>query len=91
MVYRKGTVGTSRHTLPTEELPAGSKRFGVRKPVLVLTNNGTNGAGEELAYSLRAFKRADAVVGEGIDATLGMAQQMSQPRFVAEDVFGEGW
>lgn len=91
MVDRNGTVVKSHTTLTFHELPPGSKRFGGTKPLFVLTNGATMGGGEDLVYSLQAFKRAQAIIGEGNDATIGAAILPRRPRFVAEEIFGKGW
>lgn len=91
MVYRNGTVERSHSTFTIDELPAGAKRFGGTKPLFVLTTNHTISGGEDLAYSLQALKRAQAVIGEGNDATAGAANPIYHTHFVAEKVFGKGW
>jgi hypothetical protein len=91
MVFQNGTVEKSHSTLTIDELPAGAKRFGGTKPLFVVTTNNTIGGGEDLAYSLQAFKRAQAIIGDGNDATTGVANAISQTSFVAEEIFGRGW
>lgn len=41
----------------------GGKRYGARKPVLILTGPGTMSAGEDFAYTMQALKRA-TLIGE---------------------------
>lgn len=48
--------------IPTD-LPVKEKRFGLDKPVYVLTSSNTISGGEDLAYGLQALQRA-VVVGE---------------------------
>lgn len=91
MVDRNGTVEQSHSTVAVDELPIGSKRFGGTKPLFVLTTNRTISGGEDMAYGLQAFKRAQAIIGEGNDATAGAANPITQPRFVAEEIFGKRW
>ena len=91
MVFRNGTVEKSHSTLTIDELPAEAKRFGGTKPLFVLTTNNTVSGGEDLAYSLQSFKRAQAIIGEGNDATAGAANPIKTTRFVAEEIFGKGW
>ena len=91
MVDRNGTVERSHSTVAVDELPAGSKRFGGTKPLFVLTTNRTIFGGEDMAYGLQAFQRAQAIIGEGNDATAGAANPITQPRFIAEEIFGEKW
>lgn len=88
---RNSTVMKSRTSLTFDELPPGSKCFGGTKPLFVLTSNTTIGGGEDLAYSLQAFKRAQAIIGEGNDATTGTANFLTNVSFVAGETFGKGW
>ena len=90
-VDRNGKVEEVFSTLPIDELPAGTHAFGGTKPLFVLTTNETISGGEEMAYDLQAFKRSGAVIGEGNKATAGSANQITQPRFICEDIFGKGW
>lgn len=91
MIDRNGTVEQSFSSLPIDELPLGSKRFGGDKPLFVLTSSHTISGGEGLAYSLQAFKRSQAVIGDGNDATAGAANPITRTRFIAEDIFGKEW
>lgn len=91
MVDRNGTVKLSFSTIATDELPTGSKRFGGTKPLFVLTTKRTISGGEDMAYGLQAFKRAQAIIGEGNDATAGAANPVTEPQLVAEEIFGKGW
>lgn len=91
MVDRSGSIEKSFSTLPADQLPQGTERFGGHKPLFVLTTNETTSGGEDMAYTLQAFKRARAIVGEGNEATAGAANPITSPRFVGEEIFGEGW
>ena len=44
-----------------------------------------------MAYNLKEFKRATAIIGEGNEATAGAANPITTPRFLCEDEFGKGW
>ncbi|KAG0652326.1 Cytochrome P450 [Hyphodiscus hymeniophilus] len=90
-VHRNNTVADSYGTLPITGLPAGSKRFGLTKPLFLLTSNNTWRESEQLAYSLQAFNRAQAIIGEGNEATIGMAETVTTAHFVAEETFGKEW
>jgi hypothetical protein len=91
MVDRNGLVERSFSSLPIDELPPGSKRFGGDKPLFILTSEQTFAGGEDLAYTLQAFKRSQAVIGDGNDATAGAAKPITRTTFIAEDVFGKEW
>lgn len=90
-VDRSGKVDDSFYTLVKKDLPAGSKVFGASKPLYVLTTNQTISGGEDMAYSLQAFKRASAIIGQGNEATAGAANPVSKPRFICEEEFGKMW
>jgi hypothetical protein len=91
MVDRSGSIEKSFSTLPADQLPQGTERFGGQKPLFVLTTNETISGGEDMAYGLQAFKRAIAIVGQGNEATAGAANPITKPRFVGDEVFGKGW
>lgn len=91
MISRSGSIEESFYTLPPDQLPAGTKRFGGTKPVLVLTTKETISGGEEMAYDLQALKRANAIIGQGSDTTAGAANPVTNPRFICEEEFGKGW
>jgi hypothetical protein len=91
MVDRSGSVEESFSTLPVDQLPQGTERFGGHKPLFVLTANETISGGEDMAYSLQAFRRAKAIVGQGNEATAGAANPITRPRSIAEEIFGQGW
>jgi C-terminal processing protease CtpA/Prc len=59
-IYRRDDDSTQQFWTAAE---VPGKRFGARKPIYVLTSKRTFSAGEDLAYSLQAIKRA-RVVGE---------------------------
>jgi C-terminal processing protease CtpA/Prc len=84
-------VQESFSTLPPDELPSGTRRFGGTEPLFVLTTNETISGGEDMAYSLQAFKRANAIIGEGNEATAGAANPITNPQFICEEEFGKGW
>jgi hypothetical protein len=90
MVDRNGTVQESFSTLPVSELPDGAARFGGSKPLFVLTSKSTISGGEDMAYALQAFKRANAIIGEH-DTTAGAANPSTNPKFIGEEEFGKGW
>ncbi len=90
-VDRDGKVQDSFSTLAEKDLPAGSTLFGSSKPLFVLTTNKTISGGEDMAYSLQAFKRASAVIGEGNEATARAANPVTKPRFICEEEFGKMW
>ena len=54
-------TGISTQQWTQEEL--GGKRYGGKKPVLILAGSGTMSAGEDFAYTMQALKRA-TVIGE---------------------------
>lgn len=54
-------TGVSTEHWTVDEL--GGKRYGARKPVLILTGPGTMSAGEDFAYTMQALQRA-TLVGE---------------------------
>jgi C-terminal processing protease CtpA/Prc len=89
-VDRDGKIDESFSTLPIDELPAGTSAFGGVKPIWVLTDKETVSAGEGMAYDLQAFKRSNAVIGEG-KTTAGAANPITNPRFICEEIFGKGW
>jgi hypothetical protein len=91
MVDRSGAIKKSFSTLPVDQLPQGTKGFGRHKPLFVLTTNEIISGGEDMAYSLQAFKRAEAIVGEGNEATASAANPITRPRFIGEEIFGKGW
>jgi hypothetical protein len=91
MVDRSGELFASFSTLPISELPADTTRFGGTKPLFVLTTTDTISGGEDMAYGLQAFKRSQAVIGEGNNATAGAANPVTRPRHICEDIFGKGW
>jgi Peptidase family S41/N-terminal domain of Peptidase_S41 in eukaryotic IRBP len=91
MVDRSGSIEKSFSTTPFDQLPQGTERFGGQKPLFVLTTNETISGGEDMAYSLQAFKRANAIVGEGNEATASAANPITRPRFIGEEIFGKGW
>lgn len=89
-VDRYGKIENSISTVSIDELPAGTKVFGGKKPLYVLTTEDTISGGEDMAYSLQAFKRAIAVVGEG-ETTKGAANPIARLKFLCEEEFGEKW
>lgn len=89
-VDSSGVVQESFSTLPVDELPSGTRRFGGTEPLFVLTTNETMFGAEYMAYSLQSFKRANAIIGEGNEATAGAANDIN-PRFICEEEFGKGW
>jgi hypothetical protein len=91
MISRSGSTEESFYTLPPDQLPVGTKRFGGTKPVFVLTTNETISGGEEMAYDLQALKRPKAIIGQGSDTTAGAANPVTNPRFICEKEFGKGW
>jgi hypothetical protein len=89
-VDSSGVVQESFSTLPVDELPSGTRRFGGTEPLFVLTTNKTMFGAEYMAYSLQSFKRANAIIGERNEATAGAANDIN-PRFICEEEFGKGW
>lgn len=90
-VDRSGKVEKTFSTIPVNQLPAGTNPFGGTKPLFVLTTSHTISGGEDMAYSLQAFKRSKAIIGEGNEATAGAANPITHPRFICEEIFGKGW
>jgi hypothetical protein len=90
-VDREGNVQQSFSTLPVDKLPAGTKAFGGKKPLFVLTTKDTISGGEDMAYGLQAFNRAIAIVGERNEATAGAANPNTKPHFFCEEEFGDKW
>lgn len=86
-----GKSEQSFFTTPEDQLPPGTQRFGGTKPIYVLTTKDTLSGGEDMSYSLQAFKRSIAIIGQGNNATAGAANPITQPRWVAEEEFGKGW
>lgn len=89
-VDRFGNVKESFSTRAEGKLPAGSKRFGGSKPLIVLTSKDTISGGECMAYDLQATQRAAAVIGEN-ETTAGAAHPLTDVRFICEDEFGKSW
>lgn len=89
-VDRTGAAQDSFFSTPHDQLPAGTKVFGGTKPLFVLTSKETISGGEDMAYSLQAFNRAVAVVGED-EATAGSANPNTKPLFFCEEEFGDKW
>lgn len=48
-------------------------------------------AGEHLAYDLKEFNRATAIIGEGNGTTAGMANYYNKPWYICEEQFGKHW
>jgi C-terminal processing protease CtpA/Prc len=90
-VDRHGTIVKSISTLTIGELPNSTKPFGGRKPLYVLTTENTVSGGEDMAYTLQAFKRAIAIIGEGNEKTKGAANNITKPHHLCEEEFGEKW
>jgi Peptidase family S41 len=90
-VDRSGKAEDSFYSLPYDELPAGARVFGAVKPLFVLTSKETISGGEDMAYSLKAFNRAIAIVGEKSEATAGSANPNTKPHFLCGEEFGEKW
>lgn len=90
-VDRHGAIEKSISTLAIDELPASTKPFGGTKPLYVLTTENTVSGGEDMAYTLQAFKRAIAVIGEGNEKTKGAANHITRPHHLCEKEFGEQW
>lgn len=90
-VNRAGKVEQSFSTIAEDELPLETRRFGGTKPVYVLTTNNTISGGEDMSYSLQAFKRSIAIIGERNSATAGAANPITRPRWICEEEFGNGW
>lgn len=90
-VSRSGAIYESFSTHPAEQLPSGTITFGGTKTLYVLTTSKTISGGEDMAYSLQAFKRANAIIGEENKATAGGASPVTKPRFICEEEFGKGW
>jgi C-terminal processing protease CtpA/Prc len=84
-------VQMSFSTIPPTELPTGTKVFGSKKPLFVLTTRDTISGGEDMAYGLQAFKRASAVIGDGNEATAGAANPITNSKFICEEEFGGKW
>ena len=59
-IWERDTGNTVQHW--TEDKLAG-RRYGARKPVMILVDSGTGSAGEDVAYTMQALKRA-TVIGE---------------------------
>lgn len=59
-IWDRDTGVTTEHWTVDEP---GGKRYGARKPVLILTGPGTMSAGEDFAYTMQALKRA-TLIGE---------------------------
>jgi hypothetical protein len=59
-IWERDTGNTVQHW--TEDKLAG-RRYGARKPVMILVDSGTGSAGEDFAYTMQALKRA-TVIGE---------------------------
>lgn len=89
-VHSSGKIKQSFNTLPRKKLPSGSKVFGESKPLYVLTANATISGGEDMAYSLQAFKRATAIIGEH-ETTAGAANPVRDEKFICEKEFGKYW
>jgi C-terminal processing protease CtpA/Prc len=81
-VDRFGKIENTFSTLPANELPTGTRRFGGNKPLYVLTSNRTISGGEDMAYNLKEFKRAKAIIGEGNETTAGAANPITNPRTI---------
>ena len=90
MVDRNGSIKNTFSTLPVSDLPKGALRFGGLKPLFVLTSKSTISGGEDMAYGLQAFGRANAVIGQD-PTTAGAANPVMNPKFIGEEEFGEGW
>jgi hypothetical protein len=90
-VDKSGNINKSFSTIAAHQLPKGSVRFGSTKPILVLTSNETFPSGEDMAYSLQAFNRSTAIIGEGNKATWEAANPNTKPRWICEEIFGKGW
>jgi C-terminal processing protease CtpA/Prc len=86
-----GAVNKSFSTTQANDLPSDSERFGGTKPIYVLTTDTTIAGGEDMAYSLKAFKRASAIIGGGNEATAGVAGPITDLRPICEKEFGKGW
>jgi len=91
MVDRSGNIKESFSTFAASDLPADTTRFGGTKPLFVLTTENTISGGEEMAYDFQAFKRSQAVIGEGNSATAGAANPVMNVRQICEEIFGKGW
>jgi hypothetical protein len=89
-VHSSGKIEQSFNTLPKKKLPSGSKVFGGSKPLYVLTSNATISGGEDMAYSLQAFKRATAIIGEH-ETTAGAANPVTDGKFICQKEFGKYW
>lgn len=90
-VDRNGKIFQSSSTLSPPELPEGISCYGGTKPLFVLTTGNTISGGEELTYDLQAFKRSNAIIGEGNDATAGAANPVFKPQIICEEIFGPAW
>ena len=90
MVDCNGSIQESFSTLPASELPDRAARFGGSKPLFVLTSKRTISGGEDMAYAMQAFERANAIIGED-DTTAGAANPCASPKFIGEEEFGKGW
>lgn len=89
-VDRNGTVKRSVYTLPPSKLPQNSTRFGSSKPLFVLTSKNTISGGEDFAYNLQVFKRAQALISKD-KTTAGAGNLPGRPRFIVEKEFGKRW
>jgi C-terminal processing protease CtpA/Prc len=59
-IWERETGATTQHWTVDK---LGGKRYGAKKPVLILVGPGTTSAGEDFAYAMQATKRA-TLVGE---------------------------
>lgn len=91
MVDRQGAVKYSYSTLPASGLPEGTARFGESKPLFVLTSRDTVSGGEEMVYDFQALKRAHTIIGDGAEATAGVAHPVMKAKSICADEFGKHW
>lgn len=92
-VDREGKVRSTSSTMSTEEMSAmgimKENRFGIWKPVYVLTNEWTTRDAELIAYTIQQSGRG-VVVGEQ-ETTGGWAESWGESVDLLEEVFGDGW
>lgn len=89
MLDRKDAVKDSFFTTPEKEFPAGIKRYGVSKPIWVLTSQHTISGGEDVTNNFKAFGRG-TIVGQD-KTTAGAANPITEIRHLCKENFGDCW
>lgn len=89
MLDRNAVVKDSFYTNPPKEFPAGTRSYGVAKPVWVLTSKLTVSGGEDMTINFKAFGRA-VIVGQD-KTTAGAANPITEIRHLCTEHFGDCW